>query len=234
LRFRIPKDRASDTGAFYQNEYSEGSVTECPSEDVLSSWIAKKFVGTYRDFTPYISVLKSLGLGDCDSLLDFGASWGYGSWQFREAGFKVFSYEISKPRAQFARDRLSCNMVESIDGITEKVKCLFSAHVIEHLPNPNLLFEIADKVLTADGFMVCFCPNGEPARESLVGVRQYDYFWGKVHPMLITPKFLHSTSARFGFRSLVYSSPYDINDISNERTEIEVTGVEICLIARKA
>jgi cyclopropane fatty-acyl-phospholipid synthase-like methyltransferase len=229
----MPKDRSSDTEDFYQDEYSEGFTTDCPSEDVLAALVAKKFSGSERDFTTYISVLKSLGMEDGDSLLDFGASWGYGSWQFRQAGFRVFSHEISKPRAEFARARLSCNLVESIDEMPERVKCCFSAHVIEHLPNPNLIWEVADKVLTANGIIVCFCPNGEPARESLVGVRQYDHIWGKVHPMLITPKYLHRASARYGFRSCLYSSPYDLNGIFSGRNESEVTGEELCLIAKR-
>jgi transcription elongation factor Elf1 len=232
LRFRMPRDHGLDTVEFYQDEYSEGFTTDCPSEVILSTLIERKFVGSEKDFSAYIGVLKSLGMEDGDSLLDFGASWGYGSWQFRRAGFRVFSYEISKPRAAFARAKLSCDMVESMDKMPEKVKCLFSAHVIEHLSNPNLIWEVARKVLSTNGMIVCFCPNGEPARESLLGLRKYDFMWGKVHPMLITPRYLQSTSARYGYRSGVYSSPYDENDISNSRGESQFTGDELCLIAK--
>jgi hypothetical protein len=229
----MPRDHGLDTDEFYQGEYSEGFTTDCPSEDVLSKLIAQKFSGSEKDFSTYIGVLKSLGMEEGDSLLDFGSSWGYGSWQFRQAGFRVFSYEISKARAAFASAKLSCNLVESMDKMPEKVKCLFSAHVIEHLPNPNLIWEVARKVLSANGMIVCFCPNGEPARESLLGLRKYDFMWGKVHPMLITPRYLQSTSTCYGYRSSIYSSPYDVNDISNCRNESQFTGDELCLIAKR-
>ena len=233
LRFRRPKDHASVSAEFYQDEYSEGFTTDCPAEDVLSSLIAREFSGSEKDFTTYVDVLKSLGMKRGDSLLDFGASWGYGSWQFQQAGFRVFSYEVSKPRAEFARARLSCNLIESVDDLPERVKCLFSAHVIEHLPNPNLIWEVAIKVLAEGGIIVSFCPNGEPARESLLGVRQYDRIWGNVHPILITPKYLHSTAARYGFRAYLYSSPYTTAEISNHKTDEELAGNELCMIAER-
>jgi predicted SAM-dependent methyltransferase len=116
----------------------------------------------------------------------------------------------------------------------ERVKCFFSAHVIEHLPNPNLIWEVASHVLADDGIIVCFCPNGDPARESIQGVRLYDHIWGKVHPMLITPRFVRSMSARSGFRAYVYSRPYRLDQISNGESPTEIIGDELCLIARRA
>jgi hypothetical protein len=185
----------------------------------------------YRRF---IEVLTAAGLSQGDVLLDFGASWGYGSWYLRQSGFNVYSYEISRPRAEFARKMLSCEIVESIDDLPCRVRCFFSAHVIEHLPNPSLIWEVADNILTDDGFIACFCPNGEPARESVVGPRPYDQAWGKVHPMLVTPKFLRTRSRRFGFDAYVCSSPYAIDDILNNRPPVVTTGDELCLIARRA
>jgi len=234
LRFRLPKDDAPTVERFYQHEYSEGFTTNCPSADVLSSLIATKFSGSEKDYGVYISVLKAVGMKEGDALLDFGASWGYGSWQLQQAGFRVFSHEMSKTRAEFARTRLSCNVIESVHKLSERVKCLFSAHVIEHLPNPNLIWEAAATVLAEDGIIVCFCPNGEPTRESLMGVRQYHQLWGKVHPLVITPRFFHSNSARYRFRSFVYSSPYRVDQVTNGTVDSETTGDELCLIARRA
>jgi cyclopropane fatty-acyl-phospholipid synthase-like methyltransferase len=229
----MPKDEASDSREFYQELYSEGFTTDCPADEALSRLVANSFSGSEKDFQGYVAVLKALGLEEGDSLMDFGSSWGYGSWQFRQSGFRVVSYEISRPRAEYAKTKLSCDMVESLDDMPERVKCLFSAHVIEHLPNPNVIWEVATKVLTNDGIIVCFCPNGEPARESVKGPESYDKAWGKVHPMLITPKFLQNMSARFGFRAHLYSSPYRADRISDGSIEAEVTGDELCLVARR-
>lgn len=125
LRFRMPQDDITDANDFYQNEYSAGFTTDCPSESALSRLMAERFVGSEKNFAAYIAVLKSLNMEDGDALLDFGASWGYGSWQFKQAGFRVYSYEISKRRAEFARSRLSCDMVDCIDKVPERVKFLF-------------------------------------------------------------------------------------------------------------
>lgn len=233
LRFRTPKDDAADAREFYQHAYSQGFTTDCPSDEALSGLMATSFAGTEKDFRVYIGLLNALGLKAGDSLLDFGASWGYGSWQFRQAGFRVLSYEISKPRAEYARVKLACDMVESLDKLPGRVKCLFSSRAIEHLPDPNAIWEAAQKTLTSDGIIVCFCPNGEPARESVLGVPLYDRSWGKVHPSLITPKFLETTSARHGFRAAVHSSPYRLDEVANGSRGSNVTGDELCLIARR-
>jgi hypothetical protein len=233
LRFRVPKDQLDSSEDFYQEAYSEGFTTDCPSPETLASLISTAFAGTEKDFGLYLSVLGSVGLKPGDTILDFGSSWGYGSWQFSRAGFKVFSYEISHPRSEYARTKLGCNMVRSPDDLQVRVKCLFSSHVIEHLPNPGLMWDVADKILADDGLIVCFCPNGEPAREALVSAGRYDTFWGKVHPILITPEFLQKMSARHGWQAQVYSTPFEPDRIGAGLQAGTITGEELCLIARR-
>jgi SAM-dependent methyltransferase len=233
LRFRFPKDDHKRTADFYQAKYSEGFTTDCPSDDALTALLKGGFSGSQKDFKEYIAVLHAVGLKPSDSILDFGCSWGYGSWQLRNYGFKVFSYDISKQRAQYARTKLACEMVPSPECMPQRVKCLFSAHVIEHLPEPNLIWKIANNVLTDDGLIVCFCPNGEPARESVLGVSCYDQIWGKVHPMVITPRFLQSASAQHDFVPCIYSSPYMLDRLCVGEPDLETLGPELCMIAKR-
>jgi hypothetical protein len=230
LRFRVPKDQLDSAEDFYQEAYTEGFTTDCPSPETLESLISTGFAGTEKDYSAYLSVLGSVGLKPGDPMLDFGSSWGYGSWQLSRAGFKVFSYEISRPRAEYAGTKLGCSMVRSPDDLQARVKCLFSAHVIEHLPNPSLMWEVADKILTDEGLIVCFCPNGEPAREALVSVGDYDQLWGKVHPVMITPQYLRNMSARHGWSAQICSTPFEMDRIGAPGT---TTGEELCLIARR-
>jgi 2-polyprenyl-3-methyl-5-hydroxy-6-metoxy-1,4-benzoquinol methylase len=235
LRFRIPKDDRNSAEKFYQDDYAAGFTTDCPTPEALAALVENSFGGTEKDFKGYISVLNALGLVSGDSILDFGSSWGYGSWQFARAGFRVFSYEVSKPRAAYGKTKLGCNMLESLAELPERVKCLFSAHVIEHLPNPEIMWEAADQVLTDDGLIVCFCPNGDPAREAFMGVRGYDNTWGKVHPLFVTPRFLTSVSARLGWFAKIYSGPYASSTIAaGGLIEGQVTGDELCMVARRA
>ena len=234
LNFRMPKDDPAASRAFYQREYSQGFTTDCPSGDALKAMLATNFAGSGRNYEPYIQVLAALGLAKGDSILDFGASWGYGSWQLRRAGFNVTSYEISKPRAEYARTKLGCSLIENLDELPGKVKCFFSSHVIEHLPNPSLIWELGQKVLSDDGFIVCFCPNGDPASESAWGPGGYDRIWGKVHPMLITSRYFQSMSARHGFRASIFSSPYRLDAVAGGAPGDNPPGIELCLVARRA
>ena len=222
------------TEQFYQEEYSEGFTTDCPSDEALSGLLSQNFLNSAKDFTAYVNVLRMLGLQPGASVLDFGSSWGYGSWQMREAGFRVYSYEVSKPRARYAAVKLACEMLGSLDKLPAAMDCLFSAHVIEHLPNPNLLWELADRVLSPDGLLVCFCPNGSPHLESVYGLHRYDQIWGKVHPLLITPDFLTGASGRHGFVCSVHSTPFaGVSRPPGRQSADGLLGAELLMVAQR-
>jgi cyclopropane fatty-acyl-phospholipid synthase-like methyltransferase len=121
----MPKDCAADGEEFYQHAYSEGFTTDCPSDEALPAVMEGKFAASAEHYQRYMSVLKAAGLGGGDLLLDFGASWGYGSWQLRQAGFRVYSYEISRQRADYARNRLSCEVIDRIESLPSRVRCFF-------------------------------------------------------------------------------------------------------------
>jgi hypothetical protein len=127
---------------------------------------------------------------------------------------------VSKPRAEFARKELGCHILESAENPPEKVDCLFSAHVIEHLPNPAYVWELAEKVLKTSGKIVTFMPNGD-ARERPT----YHKLWGLVHPTLLTRKALVSMARSHGFDGRAYSSPYDL------RNDSPLTGEELLFIS---
>ena len=46
---------------FYQSEYSQGFTTDLPSDSELHSLLARNFVGTEKDYTNYLSVLRASG-----------------------------------------------------------------------------------------------------------------------------------------------------------------------------
>jgi SAM-dependent methyltransferase len=113
------------------------------------------------------------------------------------------------------------------------VQCFFSSHVIEHLPDPALIWAEAAKCLRPDGCLIVFCPNGEPEREALIGRKRYDYLWPQVHPMVITPKFMRTLSLRHGFSACLYSEPYDLDAIASRRGNADLSGDELLLVARR-
>jgi 2-polyprenyl-3-methyl-5-hydroxy-6-metoxy-1,4-benzoquinol methylase len=200
LRFRVPKESTERSENYYVEEiYQQGFTTTLPSADELRGLRESRFAGTEKDFGEYIRVLRSL-LPSGARILDFGSSWGYGSWQMTEAGFDVFSYEIGRQRAQYAHEQLGCTMVEDLRSLDGTIDCFFSAHVIEHLPDPNVLFREAASLLRRGGVFVCFCPNGNPDRER--EDTTYHQIWGEVHPLYITPDFMRWACAKHGLASV--------------------------------
>lgn len=227
LMFRVPKGDPTGTIEFYQSEYTEGITTDCPSREQLESLKKTRFAGTEKDFSRYIEVLKAAGLREGASVLDFGCSWGYGSWQMRQAGFEVYSYEISKPRAMYAEAMLGCSMVTP-DTLPTKVDCIFSSHVIEHLENPQALWDVARRVVRPGGTAVVFMPNGDLTREGV------HLIWGRVHPLLIDATAIRRMAERSGFAGHPYTSPYPLHDIAAGRSTDALNGGELAIVSKLA
>ncbi len=229
LLFRVPKDDPREVVNFYQNSYSEGYTTDCPSDSQLEILKAAHFHKLEGDYRGYIQVLQATGVQSGQSILDFGCSWGYGSWQMSEAGYEVYSYEISKPRARYAAEKMECRIVDNLGGLPEKVDCFFSAHVIEHLPVPSRFWEAALQVLKPNGIIVAFTPNGELRRAELN--MQYHQMWGQSHPILLTARALQFMARQYGFVGNGYTSPYDLTAIEN-RQPGTLDGDELVFVAQ--
>ncbi len=229
LMFRIPKSTDEENNHFYQEDYCQGFTVDCPHPMVLEELKRDGFRHTEKDYSLYIEILKAVGLLPGHSVFDFGSSWGYGSWQLTQAGFLVYSYEVSHPRARYSAEHLGCD-VRPPDGLPEKVDCLFSAHVIEHLVNPRALWEIARNVVKPGGVVILFTPNGEPSLAATT--KTYHQLWGQVHPLLLTAESLRIMAADYGFQATAHSAPYDLGRISSGIAGY-LTGDELLLVARQ-
>ncbi|MGA9995547.1 MAG: class I SAM-dependent methyltransferase [Pyrinomonadaceae bacterium] len=227
LRFRIPKDTLVKNHEFYQDDYTEGFTTDLPSDDDLNRMMSISFKDTEKDLSSDINLLKLIGLQPGQSIYDFGCSWGYGSWQLRQAGYKVYSSEVSQSRARFAQDKLGCIFEEP----PEPVDCFFSSHVIEHLPDPNILWETASRVLKPSGIVYLLMPNGEPHRE--LSEAGYHSVWGEVHPLLLNSEALQHMASRHKFKGACYSTPYDESLIRAGKSAVELNGDGLLFIARR-
>jgi hypothetical protein len=231
LKFRVPKEDPVAAEDFYQEAYQEGFTTEMPSPAVLARLLERKFIGSAKDYSTYIAVCQAAGLRENAVILDFGCSWGYGSWQLRQAGFRVYSYEVSRARADYARNSLGCEMIEDLTSLSGKVDCLFSAHVIEHLPDPTMIVNTAREILAPKGMAISFCPNGDTSSS---WSNHYSDLWGKHHPSVITPAFLQRASAAAGLSLRTYSDPYDLRAIYSDAAVRDLPGEELCAIMRRS
>jgi hypothetical protein len=231
LLFRIPKGSLEDDGQFYEDHYEQGVTTDLPDDRELEQLKENSFRDIGKDYSAYIEVLRALGVDSGSTVYDYGSSWGYGSWQFRNAGYRVFCYDVATTRAQFAQDKLGCTRVAAPTQVPEQVDCLFASHVIEHLADPKVMWTMARHVLKPRGVLVLLTPNGEPSRARL-DARIYHQLWGRVHPLLLSAASLSWMAERYGFEGAGYSSPYEPDRIA-QWTPGSLDGDELLFVARR-
>ena len=178
LQFRLPKENKRDSYGFYQSEYIQGFTTTLPSNYELCHMVDTDFAGTEKDFTHYVDILNRLEVGK--DLLDFGCSWGYGTWQFTMAGYKADGYDISKERAEYGK-RLGLQTYTRLQDIPKKYDVVFSAHVLEHVPNVFQTVRDMIDLTKPGGKVLIFTPNGS-AEYRVSHPYNWHTAWGRVHP----------------------------------------------------
>lgn len=233
LLFRVPTTAGDDQSDFYQQRYSQGFTTQLPSEGELARLVDRQFKGTEKDYSTYVDVLSALGVTRGARVLDFGCSWGYGSWQLQRAGLRVVSFEISRPRCRYALERLDVDAHHDLEEISGPFDVFFSAHVLEHVPVVSDVISVARRLLRPGGLFVAFTPNGSQALRD----RQFAAWmqlWGLVHPNLMDPLFYQKAFALD--RWLLASSPYDLPAIAawkadSGNQESRLDGDELLLVA---
>jgi len=190
LLHRIPRDSAGKGKTFYQAAYRQGFTTDMPNDETLQRLLTKKFRGGPRDYQPYLELLAKLGIKKGDTLLEYGCSWGYGAWQLLDAGYQVIAFEISKPRCQYAREKLGISAVDDPQAIQGPFDVVFSAHVLEHVDQLETALHRQWAWLKPGGLLVGITPNGsEEFRKT--HPKNFQKLWGLIHPQLLDDKFLH-------------------------------------------
>lgn len=190
LLFRSPTSSARENAAFYQSAYAEGFTTELPPQDRLRQWLDTGFTGTEKDYRHYLAVLAALGVPHGARVFDYGCSWGYGSHQLQHrGGYAVDAFEISAPRARFAREQLGVCLADPDAAEAGGYDVFFSAHVIEHVPSVSRLLGQARRLLRPGGWFVAFTPNGSDCFRRRAPL-DWHLMWGLSHPQLLDETFL--------------------------------------------
>ncbi|RLA51979.1 MAG: hypothetical protein DRR42_08870 [Gammaproteobacteria bacterium] len=159
-----------------------------PTVTELKEYIDIGFKGTPRDYTKYLSVLDSLSVAPSSHILEFGCSWGYGSWQLARAGYSVDAIEISGPRGEYASTQLGVSVLKDLENSEDSYDVFFSSHVLEHVPSLRKVIESAFKVLNPGGYFVAVTPNGSNAYR-LANPKSWNSLWGDVHPIFLDDEF---------------------------------------------
>lgn len=237
LRFRLPADRDTNRDKFYNLIYKQkGITTDLPSPEELKHLLATNFKDTIRNVDRIKDILIALtGPLAGKSILDFGCSWGYMSWQFQQLGMNVQGFEIGKNRAEFGRKNLAVDIVGDKTQLKQNFDFVFSSHVIEHLNDINAYITLSLEKLNEGGFMVIVCPNGSD--DLMQGTFPiFHKFWGQVHPNMLSSTFCTAVFKDHPF--YISSSPYRLDGISNWDQKSQLTemhgGDELLCIVKKA
>ncbi len=195
LMFRFPKEQPEENLRFYQSDYKEGLTTDLPDELSLKDLQENKFHGSSKDFSDKIDLLKTyLSTG---KLLDYGCSWGYGVWQFKQAGYDSIGFEISQPRAEFGRKALGVDIISRQAEINnldkESFDIIFSSHVIEHLPDISDVFKLFQRLLKTGGILAISVPNCNGCDSSQVLNNKKSFAFGEKHTIAYDSTFLSQT-----------------------------------------
>ncbi|MDE3250600.1 MAG: methyltransferase domain-containing protein [Bacteroidota bacterium] len=221
---------------FYQKEYAEKDniTAEVPEPAQLAGLKETKFLKGNKNADRYSQIFQKLLPGkEKISVLDYGSSWGYISWQLIEKGYDVQSFEISKPRADYGNTHLGLNIVTNEEMLRPDVDIFFSSHVIEHHPSIPSMIQLAKKLLKPGGYFIAVSPNGSKA------YRERDPFgfhkaWGKVHPNYLNADFYSSIFSNHSF--YLGSSPFNIAGIaplaSSVKIKDDLSGEELLAIVK--
>ena len=214
LYFRHPVDAIADSEAFYQDDYQQegGFTTDLPDEEALAQLLQSSFGNTEKSTSVFEKLFEALfpsGLKGI-KMIDYGASWGYMSHQFKAAGIEVDPYEISVPRARFGKEKLGINIKTSEDELTEGNDIFFSSHVIEHHPDIEAMIALSRQKLGPNGLFIAECPNGSVdfrARKP----ESFHRTWGQIHPNMLNATFYQGVFAEHPY--LITSPPYLMDEI---------------------
>ncbi len=235
LLFRTPTMTSEENDAFYQDEYQEGFTTEMPNPKELVELKRSSFAGSPKDFRDRVRVLEALNITKGARLCDFGCSWGYGSWQFSQNGFRVQAFEISVPRAEFARSQLDVDVASNINDLTGPFDVFFSSHVLEHVPSVQEVLDLAFRLLHPGGYFLAFTPNGSITYRQK-NRRSWQLAWGLKHPNHLDDLFYRKAFASRRYH--ISSSPYSHEELTQwSREPIQhvgnLHGAELMVIVQK-
>ena len=238
LMFRWPLETEEEFRRFYQAEYREGAITDLPSAGRLAQMSAENFLGTPLDLSAKICLLRALE--PSGRALDYGCSWGYGVFQLLQAGYQATGFEISRPRAEFARRWVPSPILEDsaeLERISESCfDILFSNHVLEHLRGLRQALDLFARLLRPGGLLFCVLPNfsGREARNG-----RFLNWIGEAHPIAPTREFfLRNLPARGFQQAHSFSGPFTAQVAQAAAADrfdgLEQDGDELLVLARKS
>lgn len=231
LLFRAPIDKNMGQKDFYEDDYDGGPVTNLPSEASLEQMKEDNFVSFPNSCWHRIDLLERIGIPKGGRVLDYGASWGYATYQWLQRGYRAEGFEISRKRAAFGKKHLGVSISSSPAELTGSFDVVYSCHVMEHIANLSSMISFAKRILKPGGLFIAFTPNGslEHRRASpSIWLKQ----WGHVHPLYLDKDYYLRAFADKAL--LLASPPYDeLPTWTREKNRLgDVSGSELLVMAQ--
>jgi 2-polyprenyl-3-methyl-5-hydroxy-6-metoxy-1,4-benzoquinol methylase len=164
--------------------------------------MAVSFAADNLDYSVRIKTVRSTSKGM--RVLDYGASWGYGVWQFQKAGFDAVGFEVGFSRAEYGRRNLGVR-IETTTSVfaANSFDMIHTAHILEHVADLKSAFLDFHRLLKPGGKLVIFVPNAGGQSAQTLGTR-WGPMVGEKHVNALTAEFfahnlpVHDLTPRFG------------------------------------
>jgi len=222
---------------YYQHEYTgiRGRGSMLPSQDEFELFLASHGRAGPTSYETKERTLHALGIGPGAKVLDYGASWGCGTWQLREAGYDARGYEVSLPRAQFGREALGLQIDSNKTDLSSDYAAVYANHVIEHVSNPTRMITENLERLVPNGFLIIDTPNGG-SEYRCEHAESFHRLWGQMHPQLVQPSFITWV---VGARPVLMGTALELDEIKSWLEEpstriSDCSGFELKIVIRKS
>lgn len=91
-------------------------------------------------------------------VLEFGAGWGFWSYEAKKYGFDVSCLELSKNRINFMKNN-NLNVIRNLKNKFNKYDFIYSDQVFEHIDNPKQTLELLELSLNRNGYILLNFPS---------------------------------------------------------------------------
>lgn len=229
LIFRWPIDPTDANREFYETDYEGQQATEVPDAAAAAAMAADGFSGTCWDRAGRISFFeRALGKSGGRTLLDFGCSWGYATYQYKAAGWAVHGFEIDRRRAEFGRVALGLDIKSDLEEYNgRRFDVIIADHSLEHVPRHGDTLNALMKLAAPTAALVIFVPNGSCHDARRFGVN-WGPFIGEAHTVAFTMDWFARNLPRHGFHPEFRRQ----DGVPLPEGECLDDCTEICLVAR--
>lgn len=206
LMFRYPKQTDAWCKYFYMRTDTSGD--ELPRVEDVRRLMNQKFVGTKYSVSRLIDLFSTINRG---RLLDYGCSWGYGVWQYRDNGYDAVGFDLSKPKAMFGMSELGVPIIDDFTELESLSASSFdyvvACHVLEHLPQIDNMLRLFSRLLRAGGKLVVLVPNAD-CTLAQEGNRLWPYMISREHNLALDAAWFQRNIGRYGLTPLFSSAKF--------------------------